>query len=83
MLLSIIQREYHSESVEKSPTALAPDQHLSDLRLAGIVDLSHDPEGVEFVLTSEGLISELGGRWKGSEGKRKVTGTAVKKFRAL
>ena len=61
MLLSIIQREYHNDSTGKSPTALGHDRHLSGLRLAGVVDLSHDLEAVDLVPTSEGSISELGG----------------------
>ena len=69
---SIIQPEYHNESFEKSPKALAPDLYISGLRLAGIVDPSHDLEAVELVLpvSYEGPISESGGRLKGSEKKR-------------
>ena len=71
MSLSIIQRECHNVSIEKSPRALAPDLYLSGLRirLAGIVDLSHDLEAVELVqvlpVSYMGPISELGGRPKG------------------
>ena len=51
--LSIIQREYHNESTEKSPTVLAHDRHLSDLPVAGVVDLSHGVEAVDLFLTYE------------------------------
>ena len=71
---SIFQPEYHNESIEKSPTALAPDQYLSGLRLAGIVDPSHDleAEGLVLSVSYEGPISELGGRLKGSEERRRI-----------
>ena len=69
---SIIQREYHNESTEKSPTALEHERHLCGLRLAGVVDLSHDHgfEAVDLVLTSEAPISEVhNGRKKGDGSK--------------
>ena len=47
MSLSIIQRV--DREISYGP--LAPDQYLSGLRLIGIVDLSHDLEAVELVLT--------------------------------
>ena len=52
MSLSIIQRV--DREISYGP--LAPDHYLSGLRLTGIVDLSHDLEAVELVLTyaSEG-----------------------------
>jgi len=53
---NIKKREYHNESTEESLTVLAHDRHLSGLRL---VDLSHDLEAVDLILTSEGPISEL------------------------
>ena len=51
--LSTIQREYHNESTEKSPTDLADDRQLSGARLAGVVRLMDNLESMDLVLTSE------------------------------
>ena len=59
-MLTIIQREYYNESIERSPRVLAHDRHLSGLGLAGVVDLSHGLVVVDLVLKSE-AISEVGG----------------------
>ena len=68
---SIILREYHNESTEKSPTVLADDRRLSGLLFARIVDLSHDLEAVELVPTYMVQYQNLG---EGHNGRKKDDG---------